>query len=171
MKLPKYLLSYADIDLNQLIKLNHEIDPNNLGADQTILVPVGKLSERDRLILDGMGKGKYRTYPMRKGEKLSDVLSKRNITLKEFEDLNPGVNPDKIPGAMPVCMLCIIHLYTPISNVHAKQCVHDMVWMVNMHHCMLSQRMSYQFNPHTLRDTVSPTTGSPDTTTSPVSCR
>lgn len=86
-----------DIDLNQLIKLNHEIDPNNVGADQTILVPVGKLSERDRLILDGMGKGKYRTYPMRKGEKLSDVLSKRNITLKEFEDLNPGVNADKIP--------------------------------------------------------------------------
>lgn len=62
-------------------------------------MPVGKLSERDRLILDGMGKGKYRTYPMRKGEKLSDVLSKRKITLKEFEDLNPGVNPDKIQGA------------------------------------------------------------------------
>lgn len=93
--------SLADIDLNQLIKLNHEIDPNNVRADQTILVPVGKLSERDRLILDGMGKGKYRTYPMRKGEKLSDVLSKRKITLKEFEDLNPGVNPDKIQGDAP----------------------------------------------------------------------
>lgn len=90
--------TFADIDLNQLIKLNHEIDPNNVQPDQTILVPVGKLSERDRLILDGMGKGKYRTYPMRKGEKLSDVLSKRNITLKEFEDLNPGVDPDKIQG-------------------------------------------------------------------------
>ena len=89
----------SDIDLNQLVKLNHEIDPNNVKADQTILVPVGKLSERDRLILDGMGKGKYRTYPIRKGEKLSDVLSKRNITLKEFEDLNPGVDPDRLGGA------------------------------------------------------------------------
>lgn len=89
-----------DIDLNQLIKLNHEIDVNNVRADQTILVPVGKLSERDRMILDGMGKGKYRTYPIRKGEKLSDVLSKRNISLKEFEDLNPGVDPDRIQDNM-----------------------------------------------------------------------
>ena len=60
---------------------------------------MGKLSERDCLFLDGMGKGKYRTYPIPKGEMLSDVLSKGNITLKEFEDLNPGVDRDRLGGA------------------------------------------------------------------------
>lgn len=86
-----------DMQLKRLIKLNHEIDPNNVGEGQTIVVPVGKLSDRDRLILDGMGQGRYRTYPIRKGEKLEEVLSKRGISMEEFEKLNPGVNPKKVP--------------------------------------------------------------------------
>jgi LysM repeat protein len=88
----------ADMELKRLIKLNHEIDPNNVTEGQTIVVPVGKLSERDRLILDGMGQGRYRTYPIRKGEKLEEVLSKRGITMEEFEKLNPEVNPNKVTG-------------------------------------------------------------------------
>ena len=90
----------ADMQLKRLIKLNHEIDPNNVGEGQTIVVPVGKLSDRDRLILDGMGQGRYRTYPIRKGEKLEEVLSKRGISMEEFEKLNPGVNPKKVPGML-----------------------------------------------------------------------
>lgn len=65
------------------------------------MVPVGKLSDRDRLILDGMRQGKYRTYPIRKGEKLEEVLSKRGISMEEFKKLNPDVNPKKVPGCFP----------------------------------------------------------------------
>jgi hypothetical protein len=36
------------------MKLNHNLDPNSLKAGQTIMLPLGKLSERDRQILDGM---------------------------------------------------------------------------------------------------------------------
>jgi hypothetical protein len=90
----------TDIDLQQLIKLNHEIDPNNVREDQTILVPVGRLSDRDRLILDGMGSGKYRTYPIRKGEKLDEVLAKRNISKEEFEKLNPEIEFSKVSGML-----------------------------------------------------------------------
>lgn len=101
----------ADMQLKRLIKLNHEIDPNNVGEGQTIVVPVGKLSDRDRLILDGMGQGRYRTYPIRKGEKLEEVLSKRGISMEEFEKLNPGVNPKKVPG-----MRSTISLRVPVMN-------------------------------------------------------
>jgi hypothetical protein len=86
------------MDVKRLIKLNHELDANNVAEGQTILVPVGKLSDRDRLILDGMGQGRYRTYPIRKGEKLDEVLSKRGISMEEFKKLNPDVNPDNVPG-------------------------------------------------------------------------
>jgi hypothetical protein len=86
------------MDLKRLIKLNHEIDPNNVAEGQTILVPVGRLSDRDREILDGMGGGRYRTYPIRMGEKLDEVLSKRGITMEEFEKLNPEVNTKKVTG-------------------------------------------------------------------------
>lgn len=100
MTVSTWLSPGADMQLKRLIKLNHEIDPNNVGEGQTIVVPVGKLSDRDRLILDGMGQGRYRTYPIRKGEKLEEVLSKRGISMEEFEKLNPGVNPKKVPGML-----------------------------------------------------------------------
>jgi hypothetical protein len=45
--------------------------------------------------------GNYRTYPVRKGEKLADVLDKRGITMDEFKTFNPDVNPKKVKGAAP----------------------------------------------------------------------
>lgn len=35
---------------------------------------------------------------MRKGESLSDVIKKRNITQAEMKELNPGVNLDRLKG-------------------------------------------------------------------------
>jgi hypothetical protein len=39
-----------------------------------------------------------RVYPVRKGESLSDIIKKRNITVQEMKDLNPGVNVDRLKG-------------------------------------------------------------------------
>jgi hypothetical protein len=62
------------------------------------LLPAGRLSSRDREILGGIGAG-YRLYPVRAGETLSDIMSKRRITLEEMQSINPGVNLDKVEGA------------------------------------------------------------------------
>lgn len=80
------------------MKLNHEMDPNNLKEGQTILVPAGALSERDREIIQGVDRGAWRTYPVRKGEALSDILEKRKISMDEFQKLNPDILPTEIKG-------------------------------------------------------------------------
>jgi LysM domain len=86
--------------MKEVMKLNHNLDPNSLQAGQTIMLPLGKLSERDRQILDGMKAGNYRTYPIRAGEKLSDVLANRKISMDEFQLLNPELNPNKVKGVV-----------------------------------------------------------------------
>ena len=40
----------------------------------------------------------YRLYPVRGGEKLNDILSKRNITAEEFQRLNPSIDGATIQG-------------------------------------------------------------------------
>jgi hypothetical protein len=84
--------------MKEVLKLNHNIDPNSLKEGSTIILPLGKLSARDRQILDGMRSGHYRTYPVRKGETIDDILSKRKITMDEFKALNPDINVKKIKG-------------------------------------------------------------------------
>eukprot|EP01025_Chloroclados_australasicus_P009573 TRINITY_DN13659_c0_g1_i3.p2 TRINITY_DN13659_c0_g1~~TRINITY_DN13659_c0_g1_i3.p2 ORF type:complete len:243 (+),score=26.35 TRINITY_DN13659_c0_g1_i3:200-928(+) len=79
-------------ELSELMKLNHDIDPDNLKEGQTIILPLGSLSERDKEMIKGMDRGKYRVYPLRKGESLEDVLSKRKITMVEFLKLNPELD-------------------------------------------------------------------------------
>lgn len=58
---------------------------------KTILLPAGKLSSRDKEILDGIGQT-YRIYPVRGGETLHDIMSKRGITKQEILELNPGLD-------------------------------------------------------------------------------
>jgi LysM repeat protein len=49
-------------------------------------------------------------YPVRKGESLTDVIKKRNITVQEMKELNPGVNLDKLKGeALPPEILAVYH--------------------------------------------------------------
>lgn len=47
----------------------------------------------------GIGPRTYRTYPVRAGENIKDIISKRGITRVEVDQLNPEVNLDKLTGA------------------------------------------------------------------------
>ena len=59
-----------EVPLDQLLKLNHNTSPDALQEGQTLLLPSGKLSSRDKEILEGIGPWTYRTYPVRSGEHL-----------------------------------------------------------------------------------------------------
>ena len=70
----------------------HIMKLDNLKAGQTILIPGGKLSDRDKLIISGIEKNGVRHYPVRKGETLADIISKRKISVQEIASLNPDLN-------------------------------------------------------------------------------
>lgn len=53
---------------SQVMALNHGLDPEFILEGQTILLPSGSLSSRDKDILRGIGPRSYRTYPVRSGE-------------------------------------------------------------------------------------------------------
>ncbi|EIE22642.1 hypothetical protein COCSUDRAFT_16385 [Coccomyxa subellipsoidea C-169] len=91
-----------DVTVKEIIALNLGIDPNKVEEKQTILIPGGKLSSRDKEILAGIGRGTYRTYPVRAGESIKDIISKRNITRAEVDALNPEVNLDKLASAQVI---------------------------------------------------------------------
>ncbi len=82
----------------QVLGVNPDLNPGKLIEGSTILLPAGKLSARDLEILAGIGTG-YRLYPVRAGETISDIMSKRKIVLSEMQALNPGVNLNKVSGA------------------------------------------------------------------------
>lgn len=85
-----------EIRFEELVALNHDMNPDSLVEGQTILLPGGKLSSRDREILAGIGPATYRTYPVREGEALQDIMEKRNITRSEMDALNPGIDLDHL---------------------------------------------------------------------------
>merc|ERR1711959_254168 len=82
-----------DVKIEDILSVNHGLRKEKIQEGQTILLPSSKLSERDREILDGVkGWGKYRAYPVRKGECIEDIIEKRGITMDEVEALNEGVD-------------------------------------------------------------------------------
>lgn len=91
----KSIAQKRGLTVDQVISMNPEVKPDAVAAGQTILLPAGTLSSRDREILEGIG-AVYRIYPVRKGESLSDITSKRNISRAEMANLNTGVNLDKL---------------------------------------------------------------------------
>lgn len=91
----KSIAQKRGLTVQQVISINPEVKPDAVSAGQTILLPSGTLSARDREILEGIG-AVYRVYPVRKGESLNDIIKKRNITVAEMKELNPGVNVDKL---------------------------------------------------------------------------
>jgi len=83
----------ADVKIDDILSVNHGLKKDVIEEGQTILLPSSKLSERDREILDGVkGRGKYRAYPVRKGESIEDIIEKRGIKMTEVEALNEGVD-------------------------------------------------------------------------------
>ncbi|PNH12044.1 hypothetical protein TSOC_001073 [Tetrabaena socialis] len=83
------------VTVEQILAINPDVKADKVLDGQTILLPANKLSVRDKEILGGIGTT-YRLYPIRGGETLSDVLSKRKITTAEFQSLNPGVELSSI---------------------------------------------------------------------------
>ncbi|QDZ25247.1 hypothetical protein HOP50_16g77930 [Chloropicon primus] len=82
-----------DVKIDDILSVNHGLKKDVIEEGQTILLPSSKLSERDREILDGVkGRGKYRAYPVRKGESIEDIIEKRGIKMTEVEALNEGVD-------------------------------------------------------------------------------
>lgn len=67
-----------------------------------LILPAGRLSARDRDILAGITPGargpagRFRPYPVRKGESAADIAGNRGISLAELEALNPGVDLGKL---------------------------------------------------------------------------
>ncbi|GIL89512.1 hypothetical protein Vretimale_1924 [Volvox reticuliferus] len=83
------------VTVDQILGINPDCKADNVAEGQTILLPANKLSSRDKEILSGIGTT-YRLYPIRAGESLNDVLSKRGISVAEFQTLNPGVDINTI---------------------------------------------------------------------------
>lgn len=81
--------------VKQIVSCNPGINPDNIKEGQTILLPGEHLSIRDKEILSGIGPT-YRIYPVRKGEVIDDIITKRKITVEEMESLNPGIRLDKL---------------------------------------------------------------------------
>lgn len=109
---------FAAMTVDDVLKMNPDIS-TNVVEGQTILLPSGKLSMRDREILDGIGPN-YRVYPVRGAETLEDIMSKRGILLSEVEALNPGVDLKKLAGGLTAackdlhgCCLCSIVTAAP----------------------------------------------------------
>jgi len=71
---------------------------NYLVPGETILLPAGKLSQRDTEILAGIGSGKTRIYPVRKGETIETVAANRKIPLDKLKALNPTIDLQKLKG-------------------------------------------------------------------------
>ena len=102
---PRFSLSLSlslgpDVKIEDILSVNHGLRKDTILEGQTILLPSSKLSERDREILDGVGKGKgkYRAYPVRKGEVIEDIIEKRGIKMEEVEALNEGVVLSSLKG-------------------------------------------------------------------------
>lgn len=111
----------AEIEVGQLTKLNHDRNPEDLKEGQTILLPAGKLSFRDKEILAGIGSGNYRTYPVRKSETIEDIISKRNITRAEVDVLNQGVNLNKLTGARATVYMGFLAHTAEIDRITVRQ--------------------------------------------------
>lgn len=107
------MLPYAGITVDQIIGINHDINPDEIADGMTILLPAGKLSSRDKEILDGIGTT-YRLYPVRAGESLKDIIDKRGITMDELQELNPGINLNKVKGRQEK----LAHVYQANSTLH-----------------------------------------------------
>jgi LysM repeat protein len=76
-------------DVRDVMALNYGLDADYIVEGQTILLPASNLSKRDKDILSGIGPKTYRTYPVRKGETIQDIIAPRKITMDEVEALNP----------------------------------------------------------------------------------
>lgn len=105
--------------MKELEKLNHSISKSELTEGTTIVLPAGALSDRDKEIISGIG-WRYRTYPVRKGENIEDITSKRGISMAEMEKLNPNVDLQKLKGMHweENGRICQLNTAGPVGDLH-----------------------------------------------------
>ena len=84
--------------VDEVLSLNHGLRKKFIEEGQTILLPSSRLSSRDKEILDGVKSKGYRAYPVRKGETIEDITSKRGIRMGAVERLNEGVDLGSLRG-------------------------------------------------------------------------
>lgn len=80
------------IKLEEVKSLNPKLKEHDIREGQTITLPSKYLSLRDLNILRGINLKGARSYPVREGETIGDIIGKRNITMDEVEKLNPNVD-------------------------------------------------------------------------------
>jgi hypothetical protein len=90
---PNTATQKTDLSIPQIKSINPDL--KDIAEGQTILLPAGKLSARDKEILGGIGTT-YRLYPVRRGESYDDIAGKRGITRAEMAALNAGANLDRL---------------------------------------------------------------------------
>ena len=80
--------------VDEIRKINSKLSSGaEAKVGDTILLPAGKLSARDKDIIDGITKiNQPRIYPTRKGESIMDIIEPRGIAFEDVKKLNPGVN-------------------------------------------------------------------------------
>mmetsp|Transcript_20 Transcript_20/g.47 ORF Transcript_20/g.47 Transcript_20/m.47 type:complete len:224 (+) Transcript_20:94-765(+) len=95
-----------DLVMEEVAQLNPGLNPDLIVAGKTILLPAGKLSERDKEILSGIQTGSFRHYPVREGESLEDIMDRRGITMAEMELLNPDVDLARVKANQVLRLPC-----------------------------------------------------------------
>lgn len=83
------------LEVQLLEKLNHSIDRSEMVEGKTIVVPAVALSDMDKGIIQEIDR-RYRAYPMRAGESIEAITSKRGTTAAEIEKLKPDVGTKKL---------------------------------------------------------------------------
>jgi len=83
----------TDLSVPEIRSINPDL--KSVAEGNTILLPAGRLSARDKEILGGIGT-LYRLYPVRRGETFADVAAKRGITRAEMAALNAGADLERL---------------------------------------------------------------------------
>ena len=131
------LYCVTELNFEELVKLNHDVRPDMLEEGQTIILPAGKLSVRDREILAGIGPGTYRTYPVRSGETIEDIISKRSVRRDEVDKLNKDINLDSLAGGSGAGVLWLVRACRAVRQ-HSPAAV-GMPARVQLHTAALAQ--------------------------------
>jgi len=93
------------IDTIKALNARLDLDTELLHAGDHIVLPAGKLSDRDKEILSGIGRGNnVRVYIVRKGEEIESIVTNRGIPLAEVEKLNPEVKLSELLGGEKILL-------------------------------------------------------------------
>ena len=101
--------------MKELLALNHGIDPTKVEEKQTILLPAGRLSSRDKEILSGAPQPPRPQAP----PSLDAALASRNTTCVGPAGLICQAQGMACPGTKPtVQQACFVMLFNSVVSTH-----------------------------------------------------